>query len=419
MRRRAAALPRRLDVAPLHIGIVLSSLRGGGAERVTLTLAEGLIARGHRVDLLVARFVLDYPVPAGLRLFRPWWCVGAAARRCQAQGVRLGRLGVAPTLAKDWRAFNGHGLPTPPKQAVYAHMVARYVRAHRPTVLLSATPFADAAALYAAALSQTRLPVVVNIHSVRFREGHRLRMSRALYPQAAALVAVSRGVAEATARTLGLPDAGVATIHNAVSSADVQRLSAAPVEHPWFAEGEMPVVLAVGRDAPQKDYPTLVEAFARVRGALPARLVVLGDLTDGLRAKLLARARELDVADDVACLGFDANPFRYIRRAAVLALSSRQEGLPTVLVEALACGTPVVSTDAPHGPREILGDGAFGKLVQVGAPAALAEAIQGVLLGDHPSAATLRRRAADFSCESAVQQYLALFRRVSAGDRSR
>lgn len=408
-----------MDVAPLHIGIVLSSLRGGGAERVTLTLAEGLIAQGHRVDLLVARFVVDYPVPAGLRLFRPWWCVGDAARRCQAQGVRLRRLGVAPALARDWRAFARHGLPVALKQAVYAHMVARYVRARRPAVLLSATPFADAAALYAAAASTARPPVVVTVHSVRFREGHRLRVARALYPQAAALVAVSRGVGEAAARTLDLPTDEVATIHNPVPSGDVRRLSATPVEHPWFADGEAPVVLAVGRDAPQKDYPTLVEAFARVRAALPARLVVLGDLTDRLRAGLLARARGLGVADHVACLGFDANPFRYMRRAAALVLSSRQEGLPTVLVEALACGTPVVSTDAPHGPREILGDGAFGKLVRVGAPAALAEAIVGVLLGDHPSAETLRRRAEDFSRESAVRQYLAVFRRVLARHGSR
>lgn len=406
-----------LDVAPLHIGIVLSSLRGGGAERVTLTLAEGLIAQGHRVDLLVARFVLDYPVPAGLRLFRPWWYVGKAARRCKAQGVRLRRLGVAPALVKDWRTFARHGLPVPLKQAVYAHMVARYVRMHRPSVLLSATPFADASALYAAALSKARLPVVVTMHSVRFREGHWLRMSRALYPQAAALVAVSRGVGEAAARTLGLPAGDVATIHNPVPSGDVWRLSAASVEHPWFAEGQVPVVLAVGRDAPQKDYPTLMEAFARVRGALPARLVVLGDLTDRLRARLMASARRLGVADDVACLGFDANPFRYMRRASVFVLSSRQEGLPTVLVEALACGTPVVSTDAPHGPREILGDGAFGKLVGVGASEALAEAIVDVLRGDHPSAVALRRRAEDFSLESAVWRYLAVFRRVLAADR--
>ena len=403
---------------PPHIGIVLPSLRGGGAERVTLTLAEALVARGHRVDLLVARFVVDYPVPGGVRVFRPWWLAGKGARHCRASGIPLRRLRVTPALAEDWRSLAkmARGAPIPLKQVAYAHMVAGYLRAERPALLLSATPHADAAALYAAAVCNNAAPVVVTIHSERFREGHWLRTSRSLYPQAAALVAVSRGVAAAAERTLALEAGSIHTIPNPIPAADIRRLAAEPVAHPWFASGQPPVVLTVGRNAPQKDYPTLIEAFAGVRREAPSRLVVLGDLGRRLRRQLMALAQRLGVGDDVAYLPFDPNPYRYMGRAAVFVLSSRQEGLPTVLVEALACGTPVVSTNAPpQGPDEILAGGAFGKLATVGAPAALADALLETLRGDHPPAQTLRQRAGDFSCESAARRYQEVFQRVLAG----
>ncbi len=412
-----AESPSRVGEPP-HIGMVLPSLRGGGAERVTLTLAEALMARGHRVDLLVARFVVDYPMPSGVRVFRPWWPARKAARHCRVHGVPVRRLRVTPPLARDWRGFAqaGGSAPVPLKQVAYAHMVAGYLRAERPALLLSATPYADAASLYAAAVGNTATPVVVTIHSERFREGHWLRTSRALYPQAAALIAVSRGVADAAERTLGWQAGSIRAIPNPIPAGDIRRMAMESVAHPWFAAGQPPVVLTVGRNAPQKDYPTLIEAFARVRGAAPSRLVVLGDLGWRLRQQLTALAHRLGVAEDVACLGFDANPYRYMSRAAVFALSSRQEGLPTVLVEALACGTPVVSTNAPpRGPEEILGGGAFGKLAPVGAPAALADALLETLRGDHPPAETLRQRSEDFSCDSAARHYQAVFQRVLAG----
>lgn len=408
--------PPLSETSPLHVGIVLPSLRGGGAERVTLNLAEALLARGHRVDMFVPRFVLDYPVPAGLRLFCPWWVAGEVVRRCRARGVALKRLPATPALGRDWLALarNRLGVSVSLKHAVFAHMVAGYLGAHAPSVLLSATPHADAAALSATTLLGAGAPVVVTIHSTRFREGQRLRMSRALYPQAAALVAVSRGVGDVAERTLGLALGSVATIHNPIPANHIQRMATDAVRHPWFAAAEPPVALAVGRDAPQKDYPTLVKAFARLRGATRARLVVLGNITSRLRRELMEQAHALGVADDVACLGFDANPYRYMGRAAVVVLSSWQEGLPTVLVEALACGTPVVSTNAPHGPEEILCGGTFGKLVSVGAHEALADALLATLRGDHPRAETLRQRAADFSSERAAQRYEAVFRSVLA-----
>ena len=403
----------------LHVGMVLPSLRAGGAERVTLTLAEALMARGHRVDLLVARSIMAWPehVPEGLALFWPWWGVRKAARSLAGRRVRPRTLRVTPAAAQQWRllARKRLGVRVGVKRAVYAHMIARYMRSQRPAVLLAALPTAAASTLYAAALTGDATPVVVALHS-SYRRGELayLPMARALYPRAAALIAVSRAVQEEAEALLDLPSGDVETIHNPVPAAHIRRMARHDVAHPWFAPGSPPVVLTVGRGAPEKDYPTLVRAFARVRRETAVRLVFLGLFGTRLRASLLAEATRLGVGKDVAFVRFDANPFRYMRRAAVFVLSSRQEALPTVIIEALACGTPVVSTDAPHGPREILQGGRLGKLAPVGEAAPLAEAMLATLRGDHAARASLLGRAECFSAERAARRYEAVFRRVAA-----
>lgn len=403
----------------LHVGMALPSLRGGGAERVTLTLAAALMARGHRVDLLVARSILAWPdhLPAGLRLFWPWWGVRAAARRCAGRIAKPKALHVTPAAAKQWHqlARMRLGVPVHPKRAIYAHMIAAYLRAERPAVLLAALPTAAASALYAAALRGDACPVVVALHSsYQRRELDWLPLGRALYPRAAALVAVSCAVQAEAEALLALPNGGIHTIYNPVAAAHIRCMARQDVAHPWFAPGRPPVALAVGRDAPEKDYPTLMRAFAHARRERPLRLVLLGQFAARFRASLLAEAGRLGVAEDVAFLRFDANPYRYMRRAALCVHSSRQEALPTVLIEALACGTPVVSTDAPHGPREILQGGRFGKLAPVGEPRPLAKAMLATLRGEHAAPATLRRRADDFSSDVAAARYEALFHGVLA-----
>lgn len=415
----AAGAKNAIDGERLHVGMVLPSLRDGGAERVTLTLAEALMARGHRVDLLVARSILAWPeqVPKNIALYWPWWGVRKTARRLAGRGVRPRTLGVAPTAAGQWRllARKRLGVPVPLKRALYANMIASYLRAERPRILLTALPTAAASTLYAAALTGHATPVVVALHSsYRHAELDYLPMARALYPGAAALVAVSQAVREEAQGLLGLPSGRIHTIHNPVDATRIRRLARQEVEHPWFAPDQPPVLLTVGRNAPEKDHPTLVRAFARVRRQRPARLVLLGRFASGIRASLQAEANHLGVGAHMAFVGFDTNPFRYMQRAAAFVLSSRQEALPTVLVEALACGTPAVSTDAPHGPREILQGGRLGKLAPVGEAAPLAEAVLATLRGEHPSPSALRRRADDFSAERAAGRYEAVFRRVLA-----
>ena len=238
-----------------------------------------------------------------------------------------------------------------------------------------------------------------------------LAAARTLYPLADAVVAVSRGVGEAVQRSLGLDAERVRTIYNSVPADRVRRLAQAAVAHPWFADGEPPVVLSVGREAPMKDYPTLVEAFGLARREVDARLVILGRLSAPFRARLESLARGHGVEGDLGFVDFDENPYRYMRRAGLLALSSRWEGLPTVILEALACGTPVVSTDAPYGPREILGR--WGDLPPVGDAPALARALVATLRGARPTEEALRARAADFSEEKAADAYVALFEELA------
>ena len=165
---------------------------------------------------------------------------------------------------------------------------------------------------------------------------------------------------------------------------------------------ELPVVLAVGKLIARKDFSVLLTAFARLLARRPARLVVLGE--GRLRHKLLALAKELRLEECVDFPGFQENPYAFLAKADLFVLSSRNEALPTVLIEAMACGCPVVSTDCPFGPREILEDGRLGPLVPVGDAVALAAAMARVL-DEPPSRGPLRERASFFSVERAVDQY--------------
>ncbi len=206
-----------------------------------------------------------------------------------------------------------------------------------------------------------------------------LRLVRCFYPWADAVAAVSHGVADDLAQAAAIPRQQIQVIYNPIVTPDLRRKAQQPLEHPWFAPGEPPVLLAIGRLAPQKDYPTMIKAFAHVRNTRPVRLIILGEGTE--RSSIEALVKRLGLEASVNLPGFVANPYTYLSRASVFVLSSRWEGLPTVLVEALHCGAPVVATDCPSGPREILAGGQYGQLVPIGDVVALAQAIEEVLSG--------------------------------------
>jgi glycosyltransferase involved in cell wall biosynthesis len=232
------------------------------------------------------------------------------------------------------------------------------------------------------------------------------RRMRRLYAQADGVIAVSEGVADEIAETTGFPRERITVIRNPNITPELQALSEAPLDHPWFAPGEPPVILGMGGLRTQKDFATLIRAFARLRAQRPARLLILGEGRQLERLRELAR--KLEVADDVQLPGFAANPYAYLRRAALFALSSLWEGSPNVLTEALAVGTPVVATDCRSGPREILQGGRYGPLVPVGDVAALTRAMAETL--DQPlPAETLKQATSEYTMEKSARRYLAAF----------
>jgi glycosyltransferase involved in cell wall biosynthesis len=359
-----------------RVAFFMPSFRGGGAERVMITLAQGLAARGVAADMLVAQ--REGPnLPS------------------QVAGIRIVDLKAYRVLAA-------------------LKLLAAYLRREPPDAMLSALPHANVVAVWARALARAPTRLVVSEHTIpslsaRNAETLRARLlplfMRRAYPKADAIVAVSDGVARDLSALVGVPRERITRIYNPVVTPELVRKALEPLEHDWFRAGEPPVVLGAGRLVPAKDYECLLRAFAAVRARRPVRLMILGE--GGERARLERLAGTLRVAADVALPGFVDNPYRYMSRAAVFVLSSRWEGFGNVLVEAMACGAPVVSTDC-YGPREILEDGRHGLLVAVGDAASLARAIEAQI--DGPAAPPSAGHAATFAAETAIERYREILR---------
>lgn len=217
------------------------------------------------------------------------------------------------------------------------------------------------------------------------------------------VIAISHGLAADFVRLTSAPAGKVHVIHNLVVTRELLEAADEPVDHPWFQRKDVPVLLGVGRLMPEKGFDVLLSAFARVRRSRCVRLAVLGE---GPKADALAReARELDIAGDFELLGFQRNPWAFMKRASMVVSASLSEAFGNVLAEALALGVPVVATDCPHGPREILDGGRLGRLVPVGDEGALAEAIIETLDNPLPPE-VLVAGAARFGCEYAGRRYL-------------
>ncbi|MBS0554672.1 MAG: glycosyltransferase [Proteobacteria bacterium] len=342
---------------------------------MVLNLVEGFAARGVTVDLLAIR-------------------ADSAHLGALPEGVRLIDLGVRHS-----------GMAVRP--------LARYLRQAKPEALLAAKDRAIRAAVLARWLAGSRVRIVGRLGTnlsaaLEGRSGLarwlRVAPMRLFYPPVERVVCVSEGVLEDTVRLTGLPRERLQVIRNPVVTPRLGELAAQPVEHPWFADYAVPLVLGAGRLTEQKDFPTLVRAFAKLRRERPARLVILGEGRH--RARLEALAAELGVAADVALPGFTPNPYAWMARADLFVLSSAWEGSPNVLTEALALGTPSVATDCPSGPREVLDGGRYGPLVPVGDAEALGEAMLRTLAAPLP-AAELKRAVAAYNRDASAQAYLA------------
>ena len=403
---------RRGTASARRAAILANSLSGGGAERVALHVAAGLLERGHEVDLLLCRLVCHYPdqVPEGCRLF---FLLDRGDSETQAN---LGRIAVAPRplapelrrwrVCRSWIAFAG---VTPRRQwphlvkmktFLWARGVAAYLDRERPNALLTISTSPTVAATMAARLARRPVRVVATLHN-KFRSGRVARRAYS-YAYADAAVGVSHGASTQLAGIPGMARDRVHTVYNPVDSAELARKAREAIDHPWLDGSGPPVILAIGRLSAQKDFSTLLAAFAHLLARRPARLIVLGQ--GHLRSRLQSRARRLRVSEHVDFHGFAENPYAFLARVNLFVLSSRREGLSVVLIEAMACGCPVVSTDCEFGPNEILENGRWGELVPVGDAKALAEAMARAL-DRPPDRDALRERAAWFSVERALDRY--------------
>jgi glycosyltransferase involved in cell wall biosynthesis len=362
-----------------RIAVFLPNLAGGGAEKVALNLLEGMLERNLLLDLVVADTKGPYfeRIPDRVRLVN----------------LDTGRVSRAiPALAK-------------------------YLQQSQPIALLSHMNHANLAAILAKELARSKTKLVIVEHETLSASQSPLRRSKFfptmmkwLYPRADAIVGVSQGVSTDLDRQLGFQPGTVKTVYNPVIDRALIAKAQEQLAHPWFEAGSPPVFLAVGRLSYQKDFANLIQAFALVRQQKVARLIVLGE--GETRSELEAQIAALEIDADVSLPGFVQNPYAYMANATALVLSSRWEGLPTVLIEAMACGCAVVATDCPSGPQEILAAGKYGLLVPIEDATSLAAAMLQTLETPGGRASAIER-GMYFSNERAVSEYLQLFERVS------
>ena len=355
-----------------HIAFFLPCMEGGGAERVVINLLKEMLLQDISLDLILAAAEgpLLSQVPSEVRI------IDLAAGRVVKAVLPL----------------------------------SRYLKKYKPQALISHLAHANVVSAIAKELARTNTELVVVEHNTLSASKSQLiraklvpPLMKLVYPRANHIVGVSQAVSDDLENQLGLEKGRVKTIYNPVVNDNLLAKAKAPLEHSWFTKNSPPVFVAVGRLTAQKDFATLIKAFALLRQNKLARLMILGE--GELRTELEKLIDNLGMNDCVLMPGFVANPYAFMSRAKAFILSSLWEGLPTVLIEAMACGCPVISTDCPSGPREILEAGKYGKLVPMGKVEALSQAML-KLLNSTVDYKLLTERGMYFSFDRAVSQYL-------------
>jgi glycosyltransferase involved in cell wall biosynthesis len=353
----------------------LQDLAGGGAERVAVALLNAFACE-HDVTLLLARH----------------------------EGPYLDDLSPRIRLVPTGSSSTARSIP----------FLAGWLRKERPDILLTHLTHVNVAAAIATRIARTHTAHVAVEHNQMdlnySRIGRRsvraaYRTAQWVYPGIGALVCVSQGVSDSVRGFTHIPGDNLRVIANPVVTPDLRRRLLEEPAHPWLKDGGPPVILGCGRLVEQKDFGTLIEAFRLLLQRRPARLVILGegDEREALEQQVVASG----LTGAVSLPGFDRNPYAAMRAARLFVLSSRWEGLPTVLIEALAAGVNVVATDCPSGPAEILEKG-IGRLARVNSPRDLADAMDASLTAPLESS-LLTRRAETYSLEQSVKCYEALF----------
>lgn len=355
------------------IALFAPSLRGGGAERVFTTLASRFTKKGYEVDLVLVNatgpYLKDLPDTVNV---------------VDLQSKRV--LFSLPLLVK-------------------------YLKIEKPDVLLSTLGHANVVALLAARLAGFKGRVVIRQANMQTRvEGRKITIKgktssyllKKICSGAAAVITLNKTMAEEFYQETGIEKEKLFIINNPVDIDSISLQAQKPINHPWFQDNSQPVLLSAGRLTAQKNISILIKAFAKIQKKLNARLVLLGE--GELRDELLTLVNELGLQESVDFLGFNSNPYAFMSRASLFILPSRWEGFPNALVEAMACGSPVIASDCPGGSAEILGGGEWGELVPVDDVDALAVAITKVLSRvDHPD---VQQRVKYFSVETVADKYL-------------
>jgi glycosyltransferase involved in cell wall biosynthesis len=368
-----------------RVSFFLSTLGYGGAQRVTINLASGLAERGYDIDLVVGRLE------------------GESASEV-SNSVRLVDLDI----------------PSVPAVGIFAGIprLRSYLESESPALLISGLTHTNVATVIAASMADVPTFVAPTEHlafDYRSESSYKSRLLRHLarftYPFADDVLAVSEGVAESVVKQTRVDRDQTTVLYNPVDIEYVEKKAAETVDHQWFRDTTIDPIVSVGRLEPQKDIQTLIDAFESVHDARPeTRLVVVGKGSE--RAQLVELVQSRGLSDVVRFPGYVDNPFAYISGASVFVLSSHFEGLPTVLIEALACETPIIATDCPYGPSEILADGRYGRLTPVGDVDAMAAAIVDSLDGPNSPKQSLDR-ARDFSMSTSIERYEEYIQRVT------
>jgi glycosyltransferase involved in cell wall biosynthesis len=365
-----------------QIAFYIRNLDVGGIQRIVTALANCMIGRGYHVDIVLAN--KEGPLRKEVR-----------------EEVRVLNLDRSSAL----RSLPGF---------------VRYAKQERPDAVVSMDDSINILLPWVCALFSLDTKVVLSVQNniSEYSEDEGVWYSGALpylvsasYPFADEIITASEGVRDDLYETSNVRKKNVRVIHNPVVSNEMHKKRSLRCPHSWLRDAQEPVIIGVGRLSLQKNFSLLIRSFARVSTSIDARLVILGDGME--RSRLENLIRKLGLQDRVDLPGFVDNPFPYYEEASLFVLSSVYEGFGNVIVEALACGCPVVSTDCPSGPQEILEGGKWGRLVPVNDVEALAEAMRATL-ADPPDPEPLRRRADAFSVEAAVEAY----ERVLFPDRS-
>jgi len=374
----------------IKIAFFLPNLEGGGAERNVVNLLNNLNKEKYDLSIVLGK----------------------------KEGAFIGEI-------PEYVSLVNFGLKSSYSLVLFLKLI-KYFRQEKANIFVSAFPRFNIISLLARIFSGSKIKIIITEHTTfSFLPltakviSHKLFarfplpvLIKSIYPKADAIICVSKGVAIDLCKFIHCLDK-IRVVYNPITNQKIKDLAEEEINHPWFFDSQIPIILAIGRLAKTKDYPNLIGAFKKILDKMPANLVILGEGSE--REKLEKLAYKLGLSNNIAFLGFQSNIYKYIKRASVFVLSSLQEGFGNVIIEAMACGTPVVSTDCLSGPREIIEHGKNGILVPVADKEILAMAIINVLnspeLRNKFSEAG-EKRAEHFSIEKSVKEYERIFNTI-------